>query len=230
MNRAQKAVVVVAVIAWLAAILFPPYEGGSYWKKLADAKEDRSTPAKSAAHPSPTVAPKSDSSFEEILRGALSTTTEEQWQPVPLEEIFGGRVTTVKLKPGRYFLAGEEAPPDSFRKQRQWYLEITGIPLVAGVLVFLLRTGSTLMFWRGRRGERKVLLLTAALILAALVFPPFEYAMDRIQPAGYGFIWSPPERGYFRARLDVDVLLAEVVVIALAGGIVAFALRRAPRE
>lgn len=79
------------------------------------------------------------------------------------------------------------------------------------------------------RAQRVVLFTAAALIVLALLFPPFEHVSSGGRlPAGYGLLFRPPtaEGMYQRpARVNVGLLLAEVAIIALAGGAVALALR-----
>lgn len=72
--------------------------------------------------------------------------------------------------------------------------------------------------------QKVVLLVTAAILLAALLFPPFTH-YDRqgaTENAGYAFIFSPPTyktTGEIGAEVNVSLLSLEYLFIATIGAL-----------
>jgi hypothetical protein len=70
--------------------------------------------------------------------------------------------------------------------------------------------------------QKKILSGAACLLAVAMLFPPFVFELfgqSGVGPkssAGYAFLFDPPLKGdYLQARVDVAVLLVELLVICL---------------
>lgn len=67
--------------------------------------------------------------------------------------------------------------------------------------------------------QRILLIVAGALVLIALVFPPFVVHLPNGAAInkGYGFLFSPPQHGHFSATVNVATLAAEWIGIAVLG-------------
>lgn len=70
-------------------------------------------------------------------------------------------------------------------------------------------------------------ILTGALVatVGALLFPPFQFVWTATISLGYGFLLSPPTHNSLPGTVDVALLLAEWIAVAIVCGIL-WALKR----
>ena len=75
--------------------------------------------------------------------------------------------------------------------------------------------------------QRQILFATAAVIVAMLLIPPFQYqnGPHELINLGYGFLFSPPIYANDAGTVDKGMLLVQWVAVALVGGILCFAFR-----
>lgn len=76
------------------------------------------------------------------------------------------------------------------------------------------------------RRQRRILFVAAAIIVAMLLFPPFQEHLRGgiIGNCGYGFLLSPPQSCDY-ATVDTSMLQAQFVGVVLVAGLLWFALR-----
>ncbi|HNN61460.1 MAG TPA: RDD family protein, partial [Candidatus Obscuribacter sp.] len=69
--------------------------------------------------------------------------------------------------------------------------------------------------------QRRLLMVAGGLILLTLAFPPFVVNLPNGAAInkGYGFIFAPPEHGFFSATVNVATLMAEWLAIAILAGV-----------
>lgn len=69
--------------------------------------------------------------------------------------------------------------------------------------------------------QKRILAVMMVAVAGMLVYPPFHLiAKDgRILNMGYGWIFAPPEFGYFEPTVDVSMLLMQWVGVLVTGGI-----------
>lgn len=69
--------------------------------------------------------------------------------------------------------------------------------------------------------QRLLLIVAGALVLIALMFPPFVVHLPNGAAInkGYSFLFDPPEHGYLSATVNVATLMAEWLGIAILGGV-----------
>ena len=67
--------------------------------------------------------------------------------------------------------------------------------------------------------QRLLLIVAGALVLIALMFPPFVVHLPNGAAInkGYSFLFDPPEHGYLSATVNVATLMAEWLGIAILG-------------
>ena len=70
-----------------------------------------------------------------------------------------------------------------------------------------------------RTPTNAVPLITAFCLLAALLFPPFYAPLPEglSNNLGFSFFLNPPRHGFLFGRVDVPLLITELVVILLCG-------------
>jgi hypothetical protein len=74
--------------------------------------------------------------------------------------------------------------------------------------------------------QKKILIATAVLIVALLLFPPFQVVFPaRVVNLGYGFLLYPPRYSSLSGSVNTALLLAEVLIAILVGGLLAFAYK-----
>lgn len=68
--------------------------------------------------------------------------------------------------------------------------------------------------------QRIILIISAALVFATLMFPPFSVHLPNgaVINMGYGFLFSPPSRGSLSATVNVATLFAQWAGIAILTG------------
>lgn len=70
------------------------------------------------------------------------------------------------------------------------------------------------------KAPRTVLLVTAAVVLLMLLFPPFHFRFGKATfNAGYEYLFDPPTRSSATATVDVAMLMAEWIGAVLIGGL-----------
>ena len=79
--------------------------------------------------------------------------------------------------------------------------------------------------------ELRCLAGAAIAILIIVAFPPYYLPLPdgQMTNLGFAFLFSPPKMGQLSGLVYVPLLLAEVVVIVLLGGISIYAVRRFSR-
>ena len=68
--------------------------------------------------------------------------------------------------------------------------------------------------------QRTILLISVFIAVVMLLFPPFQITVKGTEMnMGYNFLFNPPKRGYFRAYVNVAVLLVQWFAVLLVGGV-----------
>ena len=78
--------------------------------------------------------------------------------------------------------------------------------------------------------QRKVLIITAALLIVMLLFPPFERPLGPFSVnMGYSFLLEPPTYDDFQNNLKANVNLRQLglqfLIVTVAGGLLSFAFK-----
>jgi len=68
------------------------------------------------------------------------------------------------------------------------------------------------------KNQKIVMVVVAIVLLGMLLFPPFQIVAQRgTVNHGFGFILSPPNKGY--ATVNIAQLLTQMVVVGIVGGL-----------
>lgn len=105
------------------------------------------------------------------------------------------------------------------------------LPPINHIRTFIKPSVNSILSWSGfvKISAKFTLLTTASVLLIMLLFPPYKVVTNRFSGGvGYAFILEPPKgiSDHLNAIIDTDVLLAQCVVVALAGGFIWLALKK----
>lgn len=71
--------------------------------------------------------------------------------------------------------------------------------------------------------QKSVCWCVIVIVMSMMIYPPFHRIREeRIANSGFDFIWSTD---YFMSTVNVQQLLAQVLIVFISGGIAFFALR-----